>query len=231
MSTIEKMYEAMGAEFITPVNEVVQKFSQIKAFIFDWDGVFNNGEKIGGGSSSFNEIDSMGTNLLRFAYYLKHKQLSRTAIISGERNESAFYFAQREHFDASYFKIVNKKWALDHICSIYNLKPNEICYFFDDVLDLNIAKEAGLRILINRKATALFTNYAKQHNLADYITANSSGNFAVREACEMLMGITGAFDEVITRRMNYDDMYQQYIMARNLPPTHYYTYNNRQIIN
>jgi len=219
----------MGAEFVTPADEIVQKFSAIKAFVFDWDGVFNSGEKSGGGSSTFNEIDSMGTNLLRFSYYLKHKQLPHTALISGEKNESALFFAQREHFSASYFKIANKKWALDHLCSIYNLKPHEICYFFDDVLDLSIAKEAGLRILISRKATTLFTNYAKQHKLVDYITANPSGNFAVREACEMLMGITNMFDDVITRRINYDEVYQQYIMARNLPPTHFYTYNNRII--
>jgi 3-deoxy-D-manno-octulosonate 8-phosphate phosphatase (KDO 8-P phosphatase) len=231
MSATEKIYQNMGAEFVTPANEIAQKFNSIKAFVFDWDGVFNNGEKNGGGSSSFNEIDSMGTNLLRFAYYLKHKQLPQTAVISGEKNESAFFFAQREHFSASYFKIVNKKWALDHLCNIYGIKPSEICYFFDDVLDLNVAKEAGLRVLINRKATTLFTNYAKQHNLVDYITANPSGNFAVREACEMLMGITGSFDEVISRRMDYDDVYQQYIMSRNMPTTHFYTYNNRQIIN
>jgi len=231
MNTIEKIYQDMGAEFVSPAEEITQKFSTIKAFVFDWDGVFNNGEKKGDGSSSFNEIDSMGTNLLRFSYYLKNKQLPHTAVISGEKNESAFFFAQREHFSASYFKIANKKWALDHVCSIYGIKPNEICYFFDDVLDLSIAKEAGLRVLINRKATTLFTNYAKQYKLVDYITANPSGNFAVREACEMLMGITGSFDEVISRRMNYDDVYQQYILVRNMPNTHFYTYNNRQIIN
>jgi 3-deoxy-D-manno-octulosonate 8-phosphate phosphatase (KDO 8-P phosphatase) len=231
MNATEKIYRDMGAEFVTPADEIAQKLSAIKAFVFDWDGVFNNGEKNGESSSSFNEIDSMGTNLLRFSYYLKNKQLPQTAVISGEKNESAFFFAQREHFSASYFKIVNKKWALDHLCSIYGIKPHEICYFFDDVLDLSIAKEAGLRILVSRTATTLFTNYAKQYKLVDYITANPSGNFAVREACEMLMGIAGSFDEVISRRMNYDDVYQQYIMARNLPQTHFYTYNNRQIIN
>jgi 3-deoxy-D-manno-octulosonate 8-phosphate phosphatase (KDO 8-P phosphatase) len=231
MDSIEKIYQNIGADFITPIAEMAQKLDGIKAFVFDWDGVFNTGEKNGSGSSPFNEIDSMGTNLLRFSYYLKHKQLPRTALISGEKNESAFYFSQREHFDASYFKILNKKWALDHLCSIYSIKPHEICYFFDDVLDLSIAKHAGLRILVARKATTLFTNYVKQHNLADYLTANSSGNFAVREACEMLMGLTGLFDEVITRRADYDDIYQQYILARNIPSTHFYTYNNRQIIN
>ena len=231
MSATEKIYQDMGAQFATPLNEIAQKFNSIKAFIFDWDGVFNTGEKIGGGSSSFNEIDSMGTNLLRFSYYLKNKQLPHKAVISGEKNESAFFFAQREHFSASYFKIANKKWALDHLCNIYGIKPYEICYFFDDVLDLSIAKEAGLRILISRKATNLFTNYTKQHNLVDYITANESGNFAVREACEMLMGATNTFDEVISRRMDYDDVYKQYIIVRNMPNTHFYTYNNRQIIN
>ncbi|HXU28110.1 MAG TPA: phosphatase, partial [Bacteroidia bacterium] len=128
MSATAKIYTDMGAQFLTPTEEIVQKFGAIKAFVFDWDGVFNTGEKIGGGSSSFNEVDSMGTNLLRFSYYLKHKQLPQTAVISGEKNDSAFFFAQREHFGASYFKIANKKWALDHLCSIYGIKPHEICY-------------------------------------------------------------------------------------------------------
>lgn len=231
INAIQKIYQDMGAEFLVSANEIAQKFSAIKAFVFDWDGVFNNGEKNGNRSSSFTEIDSMGTNLLRFAYYVKNKQLPQTALISGEKNESALYFAQREHFNASYFKIANKKIALNHLCATYNLQPNQICYFFDDVLDLSIAQQAGLRILVSRKATALFTNYAKQHNLADYITANHSGNFAVREACEMLMGVTNSFDEVITCRMNYDEVYQQYISERNMPTTQFYTLNNQQIIN
>ena len=72
----------MGAEFVISAEEIAQKFSQIKAFVFDWDGVFNTGEKNGGGSSSFNEIDSMGTNLLRFSYYLKNKQFHSIKIAS-----------------------------------------------------------------------------------------------------------------------------------------------------
>lgn len=231
MDSVQKIYESIGAEFVTPFDEILQKFKNIKAFVFDWDGVFNNGEKNGGGSSSFNEIDSMGTNLLRFSYYLKNKTLPQTAIISGEKNESAFFFAKREYFSSSYYKIAHKKWALDHFCSIYTMHPNQICYFFDDVLDLSIAQQAGLRILVGRKASTLFTNYVKENKLADYVTGNQSGNFAIREACEMLMGVDQSFNEVITRRMNYDEIYQQYIISRNIIPTHFYTYNNRQIIN
>ena len=231
MDFIKRTYESLGCEFVTPIDVISKKLNDIKAFIFDWDGVFNKGEKFGNGSSSFTEIDSMGTNLLRFSYYLKNKELAPTAIISGEKNDSAFFFSQREHFNASYFKIAHKKWALEHFCTIYNIQPHQVCYFFDDVLDLDIAQKVGLRILVPRKASILFTNYAKQHNLTDYITAGQSGNFAVREACEMLMGLNDTFDETITHRMHYDEVYQKYIQARNIIPTHFYAYNNYQIIN
>ena len=231
MNSIKEIFEGLGAEFLIPPNDMVYKLNNVKAFVFDWDGVFNTGEKNSNGSSSFNEIDSMGTNLLRFSYYLQTKKFPYTALISGEKNESAFFFAKRECFNASYFKIAHKKWAFDHFCSTHSLRPNEICYFFDDVLDLSVAKEAGLRILIARKASTLFTNYVKKNHLADYITANSSGNFAVRESCEMLMGSNGIFDDVITRRMKYDEVYQQYIAARKLTNTDFYTYDGEQIIN
>ncbi|MHB8260265.1 MAG: phosphatase [Bacteroidia bacterium] len=230
MITIQKIYEDIGAEFVTPIHELTKKFADIKAFVFDWDGVFNTGEKNGNGSSSFSEIDAMGVNMLRFSYFLKNKQPPLTALISGEKNESAFYFAKREYFNASYFKIAHKKWALDHFCNLYNIQPHQICYFFDDVLDLVIAKEAGIRVLVARKASTLFTNYAKQNNLADYITAHPSGNFAIREACEMLMGISGLFNETITHRMNYDAQYQEFLAKKNGNTTHFYTYHNQQIV-
>ena len=219
----------MGAEFVLPQYKMVDKLQTIKAFVFDWDGVFNTGEKIGGGSSSFNEIDSMGTNLLRFSYYLQHQKLPAAAIISGEKNESAFYFSKREHFNSSYFKIPNKAIGLEHFCAEQNIKPLEVCYFFDDVLDLPIAKVAGLRIFIPRKATAQFTKYVKQNHLADYITGCTSDQYAIREACEMLMMLNGMFDRALTLRMNYDDIYKRYIEARNGTPTHFYSLSNDQI--
>jgi 3-deoxy-D-manno-octulosonate 8-phosphate phosphatase (KDO 8-P phosphatase) len=43
----------MGAEFILHQYKMTERLQSIKAFVFDWDGVFNNGEKHGGGSSSF----------------------------------------------------------------------------------------------------------------------------------------------------------------------------------
>ena len=65
----EDIFTSNGGKFITPTSSLKYKLSNIKAVIFDWDGVFNSGEK-GGFPSSFNEVDSMGINMLRFGYFI-----------------------------------------------------------------------------------------------------------------------------------------------------------------
>ena len=206
-----KVFENNGARFLVSESLLVSNLSRIKAFVFDWDGVFTNGEKDHDLQSRFNEVDSMGTNLLRFSFFLKHNQLPITAIISGENNKAAFTFTSRECFNANYFKVANKTDATKHLCETFGILPNEIAYVFDDVLDLSVAKECGLRIFISRKANPLFNEYVVKNKLADYITASESGNFAVRESCEMIMSSYGLFDEAVTQRVNYSENYSKYI--------------------
>jgi 3-deoxy-D-manno-octulosonate 8-phosphate phosphatase (KDO 8-P phosphatase) len=230
MAVSQNTFESIGAEFVTPQYKLTDKFKSVKAFLFDWDGVFNRGEKVAGGSSTFNEVDSMGTNLLRFSHFLQYNSLPVTGIMSGEKNESAFFFAKREHFNGSYFKVANKIVGFEHFCKEHNLKPQEVCYFFDDVLDLPVAKVCGVRVFIPRTASTQFTKYVKQNHMADYITASQSGDFAVREACEMLMTLSGQFERAITLRTNYDDLYKRYIEARNGIPTAFHSLSNNEII-
>ncbi len=226
MTELENLYGVLGGKFISPADEIRQKLHQIKAFVFDWDGVFNNGEKNASGGSCFSEVDSMGTNLLRFSYYLRHKKLPLVAIISGEKNDTAFHFSERECLHYSFFKIPHKKEALKLLCEKENLKPEEVAYFFDDVLDIPIAEVCGLRILVNQQANPLFVNYCKKHHLVDYLTASPGGGFAVREASELLMGLNDNFDEVITGRKNNSHEYQHYIQQRRLIKPEFYTLNS-----
>lgn len=223
MKEIETLYNQIGGQFITPASVIQSKLKTIKAFIFDWDGVFNNGQKSAKGSSDFNETDSMGTNLLRYSYFLKHGEMPITAIISGEKNEAAFYFCERECFMYSFFKISNKKEALDFICKKEGLKPGEIAYFFDDILDVPIAEVCGLRIMVNQKSNPLFVNYCIKNKLVDYLTANRGGQFAVREASELLIGLNENFDSVMDNRKNYSDHYKKYIGLRRDTRTEFFT--------
>lgn len=224
-----KVFENNGGMFLVSESLFTSKLNSIKAFIFDWDGVFTNGEKDHDLQSRFNEIDSMGTNMLRFSFFLKHKQLPVTAVISGENNKAAFTFTTRECFNANYFKVANKTHATKHLCETFGVLPNEIAYVFDDVLDLSIAKECGLRIFIQRKANPLFNEYVVKNKLADYITYSESGNFPVRESCELLMGAYNLFDEAITQRINYSENYAHYIELRRSTKVKHHTITEGKI--
>ena len=88
------------------------RVKHIKALVFDWDGVFNSGEK-GEVPSSFNEIDSMGINMLRFGYYLHNGENPYTAIVTGATNKTAKEWAEREHFHSVFFNVKHKADALN----------------------------------------------------------------------------------------------------------------------
>ena len=206
-----------------------EKLFKVKAYVFDWDGVFNNGTKDASGSSPFNEVDSMGINMLRFSHYLLNSQNPVTAIITGELNTAAFTFAKREHFHAVYSGIRNKKDALIHFCDTHKLQPGNVAYFFDDVLDLSIAEVCGVRIMIGRSGSPLFLNLVKEHSLADYITDADGSNNALREAAELLIGLIGQYDETIMQRVHNSGNYKEYISARNTPVPSFYTLTDSKI--
>lgn len=212
-----------NGNFLATPDELAEKFSAIKAFVFDWDGVFNNGIKDENGSSAFSEIDAMGTNLLRLNYFLRNGETPVTVIISGEKNKAAFALAKREHFNAVYYKMTNKIKSLDHLCKQNNIEPTQVAFIFDDVLDFSVAQLCGLRIMVSRKCNPLLINFAEKNKLADYITFADGGNHAVREAVELLMALSGKYNETIEQRMHFTNNYQQYLEMRNKPQPIFYT--------
>ncbi|MBM3415207.1 MAG: phosphatase [Bacteroidetes bacterium] len=209
--------------FITGFEALQKKLAGIKAYVFDWDGVFNDGFKNDDGSSPFSEVDSMGTNLLRFSHYLRTKSNPVFAVISGEKNTAAFTLAQRENFHVVYFRVKHKADALQHLSATYGLKQEEIAFVFDDVLDLSAAKLAGLRIMVPHAATPALTDFCIRNNLADYISFADGRNHAVREAAELMIYLGGNYDAAITSRMEFSPVYQVYLAQRNSVSTSFYT--------
>ena len=217
------IFSNLGGEFITPAEELAEKLKKIKAFIFDWDGVFNDGTKNEQGSSNFSEVDSMGINLLRFGWWLSQSAMPYTAVISGERNVMSFQLVQREHYHACYFRIKHKIAALEHFMDIHSLHPEEVAFFFDDALDLSIAEQCGVRIMVRHKGNPLFQKYVIDHNLVDYITGQVGGSFAVREGCELMLGLNQMHDESITRIIRLYPEYDQYIYERQMIESSFFT--------
>lgn len=211
LKQIVSLYEEIGAEFVSSATQIQHKFQKIKCLIFDWDGVFHGGEKYDNFKGSFSEPDSMGINLLRFSKYLLNRQMPKMAIITGLHNNTAKQFADRERFDFQYQNFKEKNGAFQHILKENELQADECAYFFDDLLDIRVAEQVGLRILISHNANPYFSNWCKAHNYADYVSAHSGGFLAIREACEMLMAIGGNIDKVFLARKNFDASYKNYL--------------------
>jgi len=214
MQQNQQLEDYFKGSFIPNIVAVKHKLRNIKAFIFDWDGVFNNGQKNIEGHSTFSEVDAMGINLLRFGYYLINKKLPITAVITGENNQLAFAYAKRENFDVVYSRALNKEKALVHLCQQYNLTPSEVMFVFDDVLDFSVAKLAGLRMMIGRSANPMLLDFAEKNRLVDYITFNDGANNALREICEMILLMTNNYNQVIDHRMKFSETYQTYLDLR-----------------
>jgi len=224
-------YRKKGTQFILPQEELIAKLKGVKALIFDWDGVFHSGYKSENQSSLFSEADSMGVNMLRFAYSLLNDgEIPYTAIITGENNKTAFYWAEREHLDDVFFKIKDKVEILNWLEENKGLKKEEVLFVFDDILDLSMAKECGVRYMINRDASIALHSYCKENKMCDLITANDGGNHAVRELCELTINLLGNWNTVVTERITFNNKYAPYIKKRQQIETNIYTLKNGEVL-
>lgn len=215
MSDTEQIFTGLGGRFLTPADEIREKYSKIKALVFDWDGVFNDGFKHHESGSLFSETDSMGLNLLRFNYYASHNKLVNTFIVTGLNNVMAVTFAEREHFNGIYLNYKFKEEAFEEIRKQTGCGFEEMAFVFDDVLDFGMAGRCGLSFFIPRNAAPLTRNYVLGNSLCDYITAHEGSGYAVREICELLIGLTGNFNEIIENRIRFKGIYEEYFLTRN----------------
>ena len=210
-----EVFSRLGGTFITPIGTLVERMQGIRGLVADWDGVFNQGAKGEGAESTYSEPDSMGTNLLRYALWRKQGgELPIAALITGAENPSARTFALREHFNAIYYGARNKTAAIEALCRTHQVSSDRLICIFDDVNDLGMAFACGIRVYVQRSASPLLREYVVRQGLCDYVTAHPPERHAVREVCELLLGLLGAFDAVVASRVAWDRDYAAYFAAR-----------------
>ena len=201
--------------FLRSSADLAIRLHNIRAVLFDWDGVFNDGWKDLDGGSPFSEVGSMGVNMLRFALWLRNGVNPPAAVITGQINPHAEKFVKRERFHALYMGFINKPDAFQQFLQDNVLKPEQVAFFFDDAIDLPVAKRCGLRVMIGRNTGKLFTEHVVARGDVDIITEHSGGENGLREATEAVMGLMGSFDNVFDQRAAYTSDYQRYLKERN----------------
>ena len=211
LESIQALFESGGGTFVTVAAEIAAAARDCRGIVFDWDGVFNAGRK-GGAPSDFSEVDSMGTNMLRYGLWRIAGNQPFAAIISGENNKTAVQFAEREHFHAVFTGIRDKRQVIEKISSEHGIDAKQLICVFDDINDLGMAGLCGLRLMVRRDASPMLADYAAQQGICDYLSGSS--DYAVREICELLLGLLGSYDDVVSSRVTVDDDYQRYFEAR-----------------
>lgn len=213
--TSRKKNKGQGSELLIPEEDFLEKLSNIRIWLFDWDGVFNTGLKHGDSGSPFSEADSMGTNLLRYSGWLNSNgKMPVMGIVTGAQNETAAYLAGREKFNFCYRGFKHKIQALEEILKATGGKPEEVGFFFDDVLDLSIARICGLRLCMRTSGLREFHRYIKKQKTCDYLSGVPGGRNAIRETSDFILRIQGNFDEVLESRITYSSRYQQYLAEK-----------------
>jgi 3-deoxy-D-manno-octulosonate 8-phosphate phosphatase (KDO 8-P phosphatase) len=228
-SSVVSLFESIGGQLLTEPTLLNKRISCLQAVFFDWDGVFNNGSKSKKSGSSFSEPDAAGTNYLRFGLWLLTGCMPKVFIITGENNPSAFQLAQRENFDGVCFRFADKTKAFSWLQQKYDISPQQTAFAFDDVLDLALAAQCSIRLMVRRKASPLLTDYVKRYQLADYITGCTGGEHAVREIVELLLGVANCYDWVLSERIAYSTAYQKFLSLKKAKETIFVTWQGDHV--
>ncbi|NJO89089.1 MAG: hypothetical protein HC831_09130 [Chloroflexia bacterium] len=141
----------------------------------------------------------------------------------------AVYLAEREHFNHIYFNFKNKAVAFEHLLETFNLKPEEVAFCFDDILDFPITKRCGLKFMVSRKGSPLFNQYAIEKGYVDYISGQQGGNFAIREITELILGLLNQYNRALDERSAFSKDYSDYLKQRNSPGTKKFVFKEDEI--
>lgn len=166
---------------------LLEKAKKIKLLILDVDGVLTDGKLFfdneGNEYKSFHARDGHGIKLLR-------QTGVEIAVISGRRSNSVALRMKNLGIEHVYQGHENKQAAFNEIIEKTGLLPEQAAHVGDDLLDLPIMIRVGFSIAVND------ANFAVKQR-ADWCTALSGGQGAVREVCDFIMQAQGNFDEVV----------------------------------
>lgn len=155
------------------------KISKIQLVLTDIDGVLTDGSLYynneGVVMKNFFVKDGMGAVLLK-------KNGIEVGIVSSDSSEITYARAKRLNIDLVYSGVKDKSKALEEICFIRNLKPENIAYIGDDVNDLEIMKSVGVSACPADAVPEVI-------KIADYICNKAGGRGAFRELADMILKV------------------------------------------
>ena len=162
-----------------------EKLKDIKAFVFDIDGVFTDGSVylLPGGNMCrvMNVLDG-------YAVVKAIKNNYKIGVITGGNDDQVRHRINYLGISDYYAKSSNKRIDFEDFKLKYNLKNEEILMMGDDLPDMEIMKMAGISACPKNSVPEV-------KEISDYISSIEGGKGAVREVIEQVMKVQGKWIE------------------------------------
>lgn len=153
------------------------KLSKIKIVLTDIDGVLTDGSLYysdnGLVMKKFFVKDGMGAILLK-------ENGIEVGIVSSDNSDTAKSRGKRLNLELVYYGVKNKKEVIDEICSLRNIKQENIAFIGDDVNDLDALKAAGFSACPKDAVDSV-------SSVVDYVCHKEGGKGAFRELADLVL--------------------------------------------
>lgn len=164
---------------------VFDRFKKVKAFAFDVDGVFTNGDVLvsesGDQQRTFNIKDGYALQLAIKAGY-------PVVIVSGGKSKGVFLRFESLGVKDIFMNEADKTSVLNKWIQTNELDLEDVLFMGDDVPDLAVMKTVGFPVC---PADAI----EDIKSLCHYISPKGGGKGAVRDVIEKVMRLQGTWDD------------------------------------
>ena len=162
-------------------NSYKELMNDIKAFIFDIDGVLTDGTvHIAEDGQLLRQMNIKDGYAMKVAIDKGYP----VCIISGGSNEGVRIRLQNLGIKDIYMATPDKAEKFHEICDAYQLKPEEILYMGDDIPDYLVMQKVGL-------PTCPQDAVQEIKGISKYISHANGGKGAVRDVIEQVLKVQG----------------------------------------
>lgn len=165
--------------------------SQVKAIIFDVDGVLTDGGLYrtddGQETKRFHSADGLGIRMLGDAGI-------KIAVITGRESNVVRHRCKELRIEHLMQGAKDKLPAFESLCAEMNLEAKDFAYMGDDIIDWPVMSRVGLALTVPNAN-------AEVAEIAHWQSQRSGGNGAAREACELILKSQNLYQSAVARYM------------------------------
>lgn len=167
------------------MQDILHKAAQIRLVIFDVDGVLTDGSLYFGNDGNefkaFNIRDGHGMKMLQ-------NNGVNIAVISGRSAVASERRLAELGIHHVYLGIRDKLKIFLELLDQLGIKPEQVAYVGDDVVDLPVMNRVGLAVAVQDA-----DSFVRRH--AHWQTESRGGRGAAREVCELILEAQGRLDQ------------------------------------